>query len=252
MSQNKTVFPGAESNGNMNRSNRQQQSFGNKPHSGTRRRATLCGDVNDSQKDNGSIDQKNTGNSKPIAGFLYSISRTSIGEFWPLYVGQNKIGTNDDCDIVLREATVSGHHAILHINKMKRPEKTEATIIDCQSTNGTMINGNSVSVARPELCNMGDVITIGNSYELLVILIDTKACGLSVAENFISTDDEQYDIPEPMPFNPVGTRKTRPGTDEPHFVNPDQQMDSPTEPGTVGIDPTANRGFTKGKTEYGI
>lgn len=57
---------------------------------------------------------------KPIVGFLYSISRTGIGEYWPLHIGQNIIGNGPDCDIVLGEGTVSHKHANLHINKIHK------------------------------------------------------------------------------------------------------------------------------------
>lgn len=30
--------------------------------------------------------------SKQVMGFLYSVSRSQAGEFWPLYVGPNRIG----------------------------------------------------------------------------------------------------------------------------------------------------------------
>ena len=31
---------------------------------------------------------------KPVVGFLYSISKTAAGEFWPIHIGQNTIGQN--------------------------------------------------------------------------------------------------------------------------------------------------------------
>jgi pSer/pThr/pTyr-binding forkhead associated (FHA) protein len=194
-------------------------------------------------------------NHKPIVGFLYSVSRTSVGEFWPLYIGQNLIGSSSECDIVLHEATVSQRHAILHINKMKKPEKIEATISDCQSTNGTMVNGNSVSVARPPECVNGDIITIGENYELVFILIDVKAYGLTQSESFMAVgqNDNKNSFRNTVPSN-HGTvdRQDFP----PHFTNPDiygQQSGaySRTEgiSGTVGTDETSQRGFRPGGTK---
>ena len=50
--------------------------------------------------------------SRPVIGFLYSVSRTAGGEYWPVCLGENTIGRADDCDVCLKEMTVSEHHAI--------------------------------------------------------------------------------------------------------------------------------------------
>ena len=99
---------------------------------------------------------------KPIAGFLYSVSRTGAGEFWPLQIGQNTIGQSENCDIVLPEGTVSQEHAVLVVRKMKNPEKVIASISDARSTNGTMLNGVSLGFTAEE-CKNGDIITIGEN-----------------------------------------------------------------------------------------
>lgn len=52
----------------------------------------------------------------PVVGFLYSISRKGIGEYWPVHIGRNKIGRDADCDVILKEGTVSGIHALLNVN----------------------------------------------------------------------------------------------------------------------------------------
>lgn len=181
---------------------------------------------------------------KPIVGFLYSISRTGVGEYWPLHVGQNVIGNSPDCDIVLGEGTVSQRHANLHVNKMKNPEKTEAVISDLGSTNGTLVNENSVSVARPVECVNGDIITVGDNYDLLLLLIDAKALGLHLSENFYdvrteSKDSDVFDTPSGL----MG------GADfPPRFEGPSASFrgDSPSIGGTVGLDSQDN--FKSGGT----
>ena len=40
----------------------------------------------------------------PVVGFLYSISRKGIGEYWPVHIGRNKIGRDADCASFLRRA----------------------------------------------------------------------------------------------------------------------------------------------------
>lgn len=127
---------------------------------------------------------------KPVAGFLYSVSRTAAGEYWPLQIGQNTIGKSPDCDIVLPEGTVSSEHAVLVVRKMKNPEKVIASISDARSTNGTMLNGVSLGFSAEE-CKNGDVITIGDNYELYLILVDAASLGLKVSENFIAVEQEE-------------------------------------------------------------
>lgn len=125
-------------------------------------------------------------NQKPIVGFLYSISKSSSGEFWPLRIGSNSIGRSADCDICLCEATVSEQHAVLVVRQMKNPEKIIASICDARSTCGTMINGESLGFDQRECLN-GDIITIGEHYDLYFILIDAKQIGLNVCRDFMGT-----------------------------------------------------------------
>lgn len=121
---------------------------------------------------------------KPIVGFLYSISRSGTGEFWPVHIGSNSIGRSRDCDICLPEGTVSDKHANLVVRLMKNPEKVIASICDSSSTIGTMINSESLGFEQRE-CFNGDIITVGAHYDLLFILIDAKQLGLKVCNEFI-------------------------------------------------------------------
>lgn len=122
--------------------------------------------------------------SKPIVGFLYSVSKSSFGEFWPLYLGPNSIGSSVESDIVLDEATVSAEHALITIHKDEDPEEVFAVLEDTHSTNGVKLNGKSIRFERVE-CRHMDIIRIGKNYELLVLLIDTGALGLKVSETFV-------------------------------------------------------------------
>lgn len=125
------------------------------------------------------------GSGKPIVGFLYSVSRTPLGEFWPLQMGRNTIGQSSDCDICLQEGTVSSSHAVIVTRQIKNG--MIAAITDAQSTNGTKINGETIGFA-PEECHDGDIITIGNHYEMLLILIDSAKRGLSKSKDFIPVE----------------------------------------------------------------
>lgn len=133
----------------------------------------------------GKIGNRTTGNikDKPVLGFLYSISRSAFGEFWPVYLGSNTIGRNDNADVVLSEGTVSGEHATLIVHQEDDGE-VYAGIKDNGSTHGVKVNGKSAHFDVVG-CNNMDIITIGKSYELLFILPDAKSLGLKKADNFV-------------------------------------------------------------------
>ena len=124
---------------------------------------------------------------KPLLGFLYSISKTSMGEFWPLYQGPNTIGRSSDSDIVLNEGTVSSDHACITIYKEEDPDEIYAAVENVRSTNGTRLNGVSIKLNKVECKNM-DVIKFGKNYECLFLLIDVVSVGLKQAEEFIAIE----------------------------------------------------------------
>lgn len=251
MSQNKTRFPGVgQEEGNYAHYSNDRSDFnrGQNAPGGAERYGTAFSGME------GGRTQSRRGpdrlqNQKPIIGFLYSVSRTAVGEYWPLHYGQNVIGSSSECDVVLPEATVSGKHAILHINKMKNPEKVEATLSDCQSTNGTMVNGNSVSVTRPPECVNGDIITIGECYELLFILVDLAANGLKPSDKFIDIEnDEDYGSGNDM-FMGEDSHATRDQQDfPPHFEGPYYRGGAFRQDSTVGMDSSSDSGFHSGGT----
>lgn len=135
---------------------------------------------------------------KPIVGFLYSVSRTSFGEYWPLKIGRNTIGQSVKSDIVLSEGTVTGEHAVLVVRQIKNTGGVMAAITDTQSTNGTMINGETIGFTAVE-CHNGDVITIGNNYELVLLLVDAAKLNLSVSKDFIPVKVEEKESEEVLP-----------------------------------------------------
>lgn len=129
----------------------------------------------------------------PVIGFLYSISRKGIGEFWPLHLGTNTIGRSEDNDIVLKECSVSEKHATISIKQMKSTGKLIASIRDVGSKNGMFLNEEELDYDN-HTCKTNDLITIGTSYKLLLILIDAEQYGLTVADNFVALDDSEDDF----------------------------------------------------------
>lgn len=148
-----------------------------------------------------------TGNQSPVVGFLYSISNNGIGEYWVLHLGTNTIGKSPNNDIQLLEASVSANHANISIKQMKTAGKMIAYIRDVGSKNGLYLNDIELDY-EGHPCQNGDVISIGNAYKLLLIIVDAQEQGLSVADNFMPVEDGNvkkdmtplvsYDRPEPL------------------------------------------------------
>lgn len=181
---------------------------------------------------------------KPLVGFLYSVSRSGLGEFWPLQLGKNSIGQSKDADITLSEATVSANHAVIIIRQGKNG--IIAAIKDSESTNGTMINGEPIDFSAEE-CHDGDIITVGKNYEFLFVLLDAQKRGLSTNPNFIAVDnsnddfedeDGYYDVPS---FNANPTKHGgSPFNDGPTSWG--TKGNNPTPDGTVGLDGSVSGG----------
>ena len=250
MSQNKTVIQGLEPADSPNQSGGAGQSFysrGGQSYRGTvvpgmSDNSSVAGDQRPKQPSQQS-QQKAAASGKPVVGFLYSVARTAAGEFWPLHIGQNTIGQNPSCDISLAEGTVSSEHAVLVVRKMKNPEKVIASISDARSTNGTMINGESLGFSAVE-CKNGDIITVGDNYELYLILIDAPTLGLSVSDNFIAVETEEsyYDDQQGG-----GAGYTRPGEQFQPYGGPTPPPFGFNPGGTVGFDGSGSDG-NKGGT----
>jgi hypothetical protein len=124
--------------------------------------------------------------SEPVVGFLFSVSRTPAGEYWPLHLGENTIGRDADNDIVLSEATVSAHHAVLNIRRMKTTKEYLADI-SVRGVNGGFVN--EEEVRKEAECKNGDFLTIGDNYVLYLILVNPFELGLKVAEGFSPVEE---------------------------------------------------------------
>lgn len=252
MSQNKTVIQGLEPETNLgNASGGAGSNFYSRGRQ-SNARGTVVPGMTDAQSGNqsGSSEavsapqtRKVVQPGKPIVGFLYSISRTRLGEYWPLQMGRNTIGQSADSNIQLAEGTVSSNHAVIVTRQVKGG--IIAAITDSQSTNGTMINGETIGFGAEE-CHDGDIITIGNNYEFVLILIDAEKRGLKASEGFIPVDVEGAldEETEDIPSFPGGM--TRPGGFDPYNDVPAAWGNngggySPND-GTVGMDGSVSGG----------
>lgn len=160
-------------------------------------RVTVVPGMNDNNAPNVSPENA-PGKSVPVVGFLYSISRFGIGEYWPIHIGRNTIGRNEDCDICLKEETVSGLHASLNVKQMKTTTQLIASIRDEGSKTGMFVNDEELGY-EPHSCKNQDLITIGDNYKLLFILINAEEMGLEVSKDFRSTETgDSASVPPPF------------------------------------------------------
>lgn len=269
MSQNKTRVPGMEPEENRRSGGQQRNNVNHNFYSRSSANRHAHGtyvpgmdyDSESFSEDNGSNTEprssvnpqrrRNVQSGKPVVGFLYSISRTAAGEFWPLQVGRNSIGLDSDSDVLLAEESVSGNHAQLIIQKNNKTGALLVGLKDLGSSNGTMINGEMIGF-EPTSCENGDIITIGANYELVLILIDPTKYQLSVSKDFRPADVEEIEEDEFAPNfgRPGGTNGV--GGFDPYSEGPTNWgstgggYGSPTSNGTVGMDGTSS--FNKGGT----
>ena len=175
---------------------------------------------------------------RQIVGVLYSISAGIMGEIFPLYIGRNIFGSHASCDIILNEATVSPRHGIILARKQPDDDGNEfinLIISDTDSESGTLLNGERL-FSEKRICKSGDLVTVGNNYQLLVTLFD--AIGrLAVSGNpelFKRAEPEEEQIVAPslkenMEAGKEGTGLNEKKSDAPEFTNPSLDFYKPTK-----------------------
>lgn len=211
MSQNKTRFPGMENAANNPYNRDMFVSNGDDEMKRNDSRATRFPGIE-------GVDgaQQTEAPHDPIVGFLFSVSKTPFGEYWPLYIGKNTIGRNtaDSANMInLLEGSVSSEHAALVIEQYTNPNETVAVLENKGSKNGTFINGKRVIYGRTEECKNGDILRFGSSYECMLILFDVREIGLKKAENFIQVDE----VESSNPWDESNDSPYKPNRQEPYF-----------------------------------
>jgi hypothetical protein len=91
----------------------------------------------------------------PVVGWFVALDGEHKGEDFRLRDGQNVIGTDGGCDIVLRDSTVSSRHASL------RHKDGKFLLSDLDSSNGTYLNEQTETLAREELKD-NDTVRFGD------------------------------------------------------------------------------------------
>ncbi len=91
----------------------------------------------------------------PVVGWFVALDGHHKGEDFRLREGQNTIGSDEGCDIVLSDSTISAKHASL------RYKEGKFVLTDLDSSNGSFLNDNGDSIAREELKD-NDVVRFGD------------------------------------------------------------------------------------------
>jgi hypothetical protein len=91
----------------------------------------------------------------PVVGWFVAMSGVQKGEDFRVRDGQNTLGSSPDSDIVIRDVTVSGHHASI------RHKDQKFILTDLDSTNGTFLNEAAEPVAREDLKD-NDTVRVGD------------------------------------------------------------------------------------------
>jgi uncharacterized membrane protein YhaH (DUF805 family) len=113
---------------------------------------------------------KNTGNST-LTGFIVSFSKLAKGEYWPLYEGNNPIGSLRVNQINLVDNAISEKHANINVSKDQVNNCWKLQIVDLSSAQGTELNGARIPIFSGLEINNSDRIKIGG-YDLLLIVVN--------------------------------------------------------------------------------
>ncbi len=90
----------------------------------------------------------------PVVGWFVALTGEQKGEDFRIRDGQNILGSAPECDIVIRDNTVSSKHASL------RYKDGKFILSDLDSSNGTFLNDRSEAIAREEVKD-SDFIRLG-------------------------------------------------------------------------------------------
>lgn len=91
---------------------------------------------------------------RKLVGWLITFSHDEYGQDYRIFVGKNNIGSTSGKDIVIADSSISADHATILFRD------NELLIKDNFSTNGTKINGTSVTEGK---LRDGDEVRFGNT-----------------------------------------------------------------------------------------
>jgi len=107
-----------------------------------------------------------------VCGFLLSVSRDEKGEYWPVRLGDNSMGSSDECCVRLPRGLAEPLHAVL----AARRADGELTI-SVRAHGDVSLNG--ARVAGEAACHDRDVMALGDGYQMLLLFADAVRHGLA-------------------------------------------------------------------------
>ena len=128
---------------------------------------------------------KTSTSKKMLVGMLISFSKDGFGEYWPLYLGSNQIGSaiGKKNNILLKEKTVSSVHAHIGIRRLE-DSSLVFELMDKGSSIGTKLNNKDHSEFNNYMkLKGGDKIRVGG-YDLVFIDLDNVKLELSLNKSF--------------------------------------------------------------------
>lgn len=100
-------------------------------------------------------------------GFLLTFSHDRAGRYYPLFEGRNTVSRDRDADVSLFfDGRVSAPHAEI----LFRPSTGQCVIIDKDSVNGTVVNGEDLGYGGRKILQNGDIVTLGDTTFKLFLL----------------------------------------------------------------------------------
>ncbi|MGM9853598.1 MAG: FHA domain-containing protein [Muribaculaceae bacterium] len=152
---------------------------------------------------------------RTIVGILYTVSRSLLGEIFPIYLGKTTVGSDPSCDICLREQSVLPNHALI---VARRIETTDGNIHSSISVSPS-VKGAEILVDGAPLdddrayCHNGQNISIGDHYRLAIVTLDPETFNLNTDSAFAPMAPLEDDAPAASasvndPYAPVDERST--------------------------------------------
>ncbi len=99
---------------------------------------------------------------------LRTLNITGDGEIYNLKMGRNRIGRNQQCEIVLTSPGISKEHAEIHVYKDK------ILLVDLRSSNGTFLNGVRIQ---------NGIVRMGDKIGLHDLIFDIVPASMGVIES---------------------------------------------------------------------
>jgi len=142
---------------------------------------------------------------RAIVGLLYSVSRSPLGEIFPIYIGKTIIGSDPDSDICLRESSVLPCHATIVTRRLCDDSgvmHTSMSVSPAAQGAEIQLDGETPYDGRI-YCRPGQVLTIGAHYRLQIVAL--------APENAALYTDPAFDSLPPLETIPLAT-----GADDPY------------------------------------